>query len=75
MFSEGADSYPIINYEYAIVNAKQANPETAKAIREFLGWAVDTQGGNAEKYLEQVRFIALPARIQQLSKAQIEKIQ
>ncbi len=75
VFSEGADSYPIINYEYAIVNAKQANPETAKAIREFLGWAVDTQGGNAEKYLEQVRFIALPARIQQLSKAQIEKIQ
>ncbi|MCE1161510.1 MAG: phosphate ABC transporter substrate-binding protein PstS [Thiomonas sp.] len=75
VFSEGADSYPIINYEYAIVNAKQANPETAKAIREFLGWAVEAKGGNAEKYLEQVRFIALPARIQQLSKAQIAKIQ
>ena len=75
VFSEGADSYPIINYEYAIVNAKQANPETAKAIREFLGWAVETKGGNAENYLEHVRFIALPARIQQLSKAQIAKIQ
>ena len=34
VFSDGADSYPIINYEYAIVNAKQASPETAKAIRE-----------------------------------------
>ena len=75
VFSEGADSYPIINYEYAIVNTKQANPETAKAIREFLGWAVETKGGNAAKYLEQVRFIALPARIQELSKAQIAKIQ
>jgi phosphate transport system substrate-binding protein len=75
IFSEGADSYPIINYEYAIVNTKQANPETAKAIREFLGWAVETKGGNATKYLDQVRFIALPARIQELSKAQIAKIQ
>ncbi|CUA99667.1 phosphate ABC transporter substrate-binding protein PstS [Thiomonas bhubaneswarensis] len=75
VFSDGADSYPIINYEYAIVNTKQANPETAKAIREFLGWAVETKGGNAAKYLEQVRFIALPARIQELSKAQIAKIQ
>lgn len=75
VFSEGADSYPIINYEYAIVNSKQANPETAKAIREFLGWAVESKGGNAAKYLNQVRFIALPARIQALSKAQIAKIQ
>jgi phosphate transport system substrate-binding protein len=75
VFSEGADSYPIINYEYAIVNAKQANPETAKAIKEFLGWAVESKGGNAAKYLDQVRFIALPARIQELSKAQIAKIQ
>ncbi|OYV39328.1 MAG: phosphate ABC transporter substrate-binding protein PstS [Thiomonas sp. 20-64-5] len=75
VFSEGADSYPIINYEYAIVNAKQANPETAKVIKEFLGWAVESKGGNAAKYLDQVRFIALPARIQELSKAQIAKIQ
>ncbi len=75
VFSDGANSYPIINYEYAIVNAKQANPETAKAIRDFLSWSVDSKGGNAAKYLEQVRFIALPPRIQELSKAQIAKIQ
>jgi phosphate transport system substrate-binding protein len=75
VFADGADSYPIINYEYAIVNAKQPNPETAKAIKEFLSWAVDSKGGNAAKYLDQVRFIALPARIQQLSKAQIAKIE
>lgn len=75
VFAPGAQSYPIINYEYAIVNAKQASPETAKAIKDFLGWAVDSKGGNAAKYLEQVRFIALPARIQQLSKEQIAKIQ
>jgi len=75
VFSDGADSYPIINYEYAIVNAKQPNAETAKAIREFLDWAVRSDGGNAAKYLDQVRFVALPKRIQELSRAQIAKIQ
>lgn len=75
VFAPGADSYPIINYEYAIVNAKQANAEQAKAIKEFLGWAVESDGGNASKYLEAVRFIALPKHIQELSKAQIAKIQ
>ncbi|WP_297909165.1 phosphate ABC transporter substrate-binding protein PstS [Thiomonas sp.] len=75
VFAPGAESYPIINYEYAIVNAKQANPEQAKAIKEFLGWAVEGDGGNASKYLEAVRFIALPKHIQELSKAQIAKIQ
>ena len=73
VFSAGADSYPIINYEYAIVNAKQAKPEVAKAIKEFLGWAVEQ--GNDAKYLDAVRFIALPKRVQELSKAQIAKIQ
>ncbi len=75
VFAPGANSYPIINYEYAIVNAKQANPESAKAIKAFLGWAVESEGGNAAKYLDAVRFIALPARVQGLSKAQIAKIQ
>ncbi len=75
VFAPGAESYPIINYEYAIVNAKQANPAQAKAIKEFLGWAVESDGGNASKYLEAVRFIALPKHIQELSKAQIAKIQ
>ena len=75
VFAPGAESYPIINYEYAIVNAKQANPEQAKAIKEFLGWAVESAGGNSPKYLEAVRFIALPKHIQDLSKAQIAKIQ
>jgi phosphate transport system substrate-binding protein len=75
VFAPGAESYPIINYEYAIVNAKQANPEQAKAIKEFLGWAVESDGGNAAKYLDAVRFIALPKHIQELSKAQIAKIQ
>ncbi|TAL52308.1 phosphate ABC transporter substrate-binding protein PstS [Pandoraea sp.] len=75
VFAPGANSYPIINYEYAIVNAKQANPETAKAVRDLLNWAVSPTGGSAASFLDQVRFVALPAKIVELSKAQIAKIQ
>jgi len=75
VFAPGADSYPIINYEYAIVNAKQADATTATALRNLLDWAVSPTGGNSAKYLDQVRFVPLPAKIAALSKAQIAKIQ
>ena len=75
VFAAGANSYPIINYEYAIVNTKQANPAVATAVREFLDWAVSSKGGNEAKYLRAVHFVALPPRIQHLSQQQIAKIQ
>jgi len=75
VFAPGADSYPIINYEYAIVNAKQPNADTAKAIRNLLSWAASPTGGSAARYLDQVRFVALPAKVAALSKAQIAQIQ
>jgi hypothetical protein len=31
----GAHAYPLINYEYAIVSTKQANPAIASALRKF----------------------------------------
>lgn len=74
VFSPGADSYPIINYEYAIVNKRQPSPEMAKAVREFLLWTVDRHHGNASRYLDKVNFIALPARISRLSTKQIMEI-
>jgi phosphate transport system substrate-binding protein len=75
IFAPGANSYPIINYEYAIVNAKQASPDTAAALRDFLSWAVDPSGGNAAEFLDVVNFLPLPDKIAALSKAQIAKIQ
>lgn len=75
IFAPGANAYPIINYEYAVVNSKQPSADEAKAIREFLGWAVESSGGNQAKFLDPVHFVALPARVQALSKAQISKIQ
>jgi phosphate transport system substrate-binding protein len=69
----GANAYPLVNYEYAIVSTKQPNPETAKAIRRFLQWAIAPSETN-EKYLEDEHFIALPAHIWVMSHDQIETI-
>lgn len=72
VFAPGADSYPIINYEYAIVNAKQHNAATAKAVKALLTWA--STKGNAPHFLKQVEFKALPPAVSKLSAAQIAKI-
>ena len=75
VFAPGADSYPLINYEYAVVSAKQSNPQVAKAISNFLVWCISPQGGSAASFLNPVHFIALPASIRARSEIQIAKIQ
>lgn len=72
IFAKGQDAYPIANYEYAIINTNQSDAATAKAVREFLTWAVTD--GNNMKYLSKVHFLPLPAAIVKLSEAQIAKI-
>jgi phosphate transport system substrate-binding protein len=69
----GANAYPLVNYEYAIVSTKQANPATAAALKKFLLWAIAPDETN-EKYLDEAHFIALPAHIWVLSHDQIEMI-
>jgi phosphate transport system substrate-binding protein len=69
----GANAYPLVNYEYAIVSTLQANPATAGAVRKFLLWAIAPDETN-EKYLSDAHLIALPAHIWVLSHDQIEKI-
>jgi phosphate transport system substrate-binding protein len=69
----GDNAYPLVNYEYAIVSTKQADPATATAIRKFLLWAIAPDEAN-EKFLEDAHFIALPAHIWVLSHDQIETI-
>ncbi len=73
VFAAGAQSYPIINYEYAIVNPKQPDSATSAALKKFLNWTL-TSGQNS-KYLGAVHFLPLPASIVKLSRAQIDKIQ
>ena len=74
IFAPGAQAYPIINYEYAVVNAKQADAATAKELKRFLNWAISPDGGNAGSFMDKVNFVALPDSIRALSKTQIEKI-
>jgi phosphate transport system substrate-binding protein len=69
----GANAYPLINYEYAVVSTTQPNPATAAAIRKFLLWAIAPDETN-EKYLADAHFIALPAHIWVLSHDQIQMI-
>jgi phosphate transport system substrate-binding protein len=71
VFAPGAQSYPLINYEYAVVSKRQANGPTAAALRGFLLWAISLDGGNAGKYLNSVGFIALPDFIRGMSEHQI----
>jgi phosphate transport system substrate-binding protein len=69
----GANAYPLINYEYAVVAKKQPSPETASALRGFLLWAIAPDETNAQ-YLANANFIPLPAHVWVLSHDQIEEI-
>jgi len=68
--SSGAAAYPIINYEYAIVNISQSSATKARDLRAFLDWAISS--GTSE--LAQVNFQPLPSSVISLSQAQIAEI-
>lgn len=69
----GAKAYPLVNYEYAMVSTKQQNPETARAIKRFLLWAIAPDEDN-DRRLADAHFIPLPAHIWVMSHDQLEKI-
>jgi phosphate transport system substrate-binding protein len=73
IFSPGENAYPIVNYEYAIVNSTQPAAAVSAAIRTFLSWCI-TEGNNMS-YLKQVHFLPLPPAVQALSQTQINNIQ
>jgi phosphate transport system substrate-binding protein len=74
VFAPGPDSYPLINYEYAVVSTEQPNRQVAAAISTFLLWCIAPEGGSTAGFLEPVHFIALPTAIRALSEIQIAKI-
>ena len=67
-----ADGYPIVNYEYAVVDSHQKDPSTAQTLQAFLHWAI-TDGGTPP-FLGKVHFQPLPDAVVKLSDAQISKI-
>jgi phosphate transport system substrate-binding protein len=75
VYAPGDNSYPLINYEYAVVSKSQPSAAMAQALRQFLRWAISETGGNSKDYLKAVGFIALPDFIRGLSERQIAEIQ
>jgi phosphate transport system substrate-binding protein len=69
----GANAYPLINYEYAMVSTRQASPAVAAALKRFLLWATAPDETN-EAYLASTHFMPLPAHIWIISHDQIERI-
>lgn len=72
VFAPGENSYPIINYEYAIVNPQQPASATRSALVDFLKWTVGD--GNNSQYLSAVHFLPLPAGVRHLSEEQLGDI-
>jgi len=75
IFAPGDQSYPIINYEYAIVKKQQPSPEDAAQMRNLFTWAINAKQGNAPHFMHEVHFVPLPAPVVKLSAAQIAEIQ
>lgn len=67
-----AGAYPIINYEYAIVNSQQPSATKAQDIKALLTWALTT--GSSSSYLSKVNFQPLPAGAASVANALIAKI-
>jgi phosphate transport system substrate-binding protein len=74
IYASGDNSYPIVNFEYAIVNTKQPSADMANNLKKFLNFAVDPAKGNSSQYLKPVHFLPLPSSIEPKSVAQINKI-
>lgn len=74
--------YPIVNYEYAVVSAKQPTAARARDLRAFLHWVITS--GQSSRYLDDFGsgplppsvpgFQPLPASVVALSDAQIAEI-
>ncbi len=70
----GPNAYPIVNFEYVIVQPSKLDGDTKAKIAGLLAWIVDPAGGNAPGVLSRVHFVALPGHVRRLSQAQIAKL-
>ena len=66
------DGYPIINYQYAIVQPKQKDAATAQTLQAFLHWALTD--GSSPSFLDKEHLQPLPDSVAKLSMDQIAKI-
>jgi phosphate transport system substrate-binding protein len=57
--STSADSYPIVNFEYAIVLPSKLSSSDAGAVKALLGWITNPADGDSAAYLTPVNFVPL----------------
>jgi phosphate transport system substrate-binding protein len=74
IFAPGKYSYPIINYEYALVDSQQPSKPMAVTLRELLTWSISPAGGNSPHFMTAVNFVPLPPSVALQSATQIAKI-
>ncbi len=66
--------YPIVNFEYAIINTKQPSSSTANAIKAFLAWGMDPRHGSTAKNLAKFYFHPLAPGAMQIAINLLNKI-
>ena len=75
IYETGAQAYPIVNFEYLIVNpSKITSSDTALAIRTFIEWAISSTGGATADNLSAVGFVPLPTTVIPLVNTAIAQI-
>jgi len=74
IYSPGTNSYPIVNFEYLMIQEHQSDSATAQAIRTFLDWAISPTGGATSGNLSAVNFVALPTLVIPKVETAINKI-
>lgn len=74
IYGSAANGYPIVNYEYAIVQTHQSSALAAQAVKTVLAWAIDANGGNAPSFLDQVGFVPLPTQVVSISAELLSKV-
>jgi phosphate transport system substrate-binding protein len=70
--TSAAAGYPIINYEYAVVNKTQSSAAEATAVKAFLNWIITT--GDTSTYLASVGFLPLPSGTSAISTTLVNSI-
>ena len=75
IYQQGAESYPIANFEYIIVKASQSSANLALAIRSFFSFAISPTGGSAPSFLAKDQFQPLPSSMTSPVNTAIAKIQ
>ena len=74
IYASGANSYPIVNFEYIMVKDTQPSTTIADAIQKFLDYVISPTEGSSASNLAADQFEALPASIAAKSKAAIAAI-